>query len=192
MPDLQRGSSQKRPISAIPSGAALRAAKWPGGRPFTEPGIRVSRLRSANEFRDRPTLALVLVRCRVEEWRGCLGLAYLLPALSSAGASLASPCPVSTPRSSNRTGPNQHHRWNRWYEEGPLKEPLGRIEVQLTLVFIPLELLVLRDTPPDRGLIPPDSARASSTIPVVPSQQRPVHVPGVLVTQNARRERQSL
>ena len=42
--------------------------------------------------------------CRVEEWRGCLGLAYLLPALSSAGASIASPCPVSTPRSSNRTG----------------------------------------------------------------------------------------
>jgi hypothetical protein len=38
-------------------------------------------------------------------WRGCLGLAYLFPALSSAGASLASPCPVSTPRSSNRTGP---------------------------------------------------------------------------------------
>jgi hypothetical protein len=20
---------------------------------------------------------------------------------------------------------NQHHRWNRWYEEGPLKGPLG-------------------------------------------------------------------
>src|SRR5271166_3827910 len=36
---------------------------------------------------------------RVEEWRGCLGLAYLLPALSLAGASLALPCPVSTPRS---------------------------------------------------------------------------------------------
>ena len=29
-------------------------------------------------------------------WRGCLGLAYLFPALSSAGASLARPCPVST------------------------------------------------------------------------------------------------
>jgi hypothetical protein len=43
-------------------------------------------------------------RCRVEEWRGSLGLAYLLPALSAAGASIASPCPVSTPRSSNRTG----------------------------------------------------------------------------------------
>ena len=37
--------------------------------------------------------------------RGGLGSAYLFPALSSAGASLASPCPVSTPRSSNRTGP---------------------------------------------------------------------------------------
>jgi hypothetical protein len=40
---------------------------------------------------------------RVEEWRGGLGPAYLFPALSSAGASLAGPYPVSTPRSSNRT-----------------------------------------------------------------------------------------
>jgi len=40
---------------------------------------------------------------RVERWRGGLGLAYLLPALSSAGASIASPCSVSTSRSSNRT-----------------------------------------------------------------------------------------
>jgi hypothetical protein len=31
-------------------------------------------------------------RCGVEMWRGGLGAAYLLPALSSAGASLASPC----------------------------------------------------------------------------------------------------
>jgi len=29
-------------------------------------------------------------------WRGSLGLAYLFPALSSAGASLAGPCSVST------------------------------------------------------------------------------------------------
>src|SRR3990167_466608 len=41
---------------------------------------------------------------RVEEWRGGLGEAYLFPALSFAGASLASPCSGSTPRSSNRTG----------------------------------------------------------------------------------------
>jgi hypothetical protein len=27
-------------------------------------------------------------------WRGCLGLAYLFPALSFTGASLAGPCPV--------------------------------------------------------------------------------------------------
>jgi len=40
---------------------------------------------------------------RVEKWRGGLGAAYLLPALSFAGASLASPCSVSTSRSSNRT-----------------------------------------------------------------------------------------
>jgi hypothetical protein len=33
---------------------------------------------------------------RVERWRGGLGVAYLCPALSSAGASLAAPCSVST------------------------------------------------------------------------------------------------
>src|ERR1700722_12761912 len=37
-------------------------------------------------------------------WRGGLGAPYLFPALSSAGASLGSPCSVSTSRSSNRTG----------------------------------------------------------------------------------------
>ncbi len=37
-------------------------------------------------------------------WRGGLGSAYLLPALSVAGASLSGPCSVSTSRSSNRTG----------------------------------------------------------------------------------------
>ncbi len=36
-------------------------------------------------------------------WRGGLGGAYRLPTLSSVGASLAPPCSVSTPRSSNRT-----------------------------------------------------------------------------------------
>ena len=40
---------------------------------------------------------------RVERWRGCLGGTHRLPALSSAGASLVPPCPVSTSRSSNRT-----------------------------------------------------------------------------------------
>src|SRR6202035_4957502 len=40
----------------------------------------------------------------VEMWRGGLGALYLFPALSSAGASLSSPCSVSTSRSSNRTG----------------------------------------------------------------------------------------
>ena len=39
----------------------------------------------------------------VEMWRGGLGSAYLLPAFSSAGASIAGPCSVSTSRSSNRT-----------------------------------------------------------------------------------------
>src|ERR1700722_5086659 len=41
---------------------------------------------------------------RVEMWRGGLGAPYLFSALSSAGASLSSPCSVSTSRSSNRTG----------------------------------------------------------------------------------------
>ena len=89
-------------------------------------------------------------------------------------------------KETSKTGfetPNQHHRSNRWYEEGPLKGPLGRIEVQLTLAFIPLELLLLMDTLPDRVLIQPDSAHARSTIPQVPSEQRPVHVPQVSVTQ---------
>ena len=55
---------------------------------------------------------------RVEVWRGGLGLAYLLPALSLAGASLASPCSVSTPRSSNRAGrfpaPGFRTRLRKW------------------------------------------------------------------------------
>jgi len=42
-------------------------------------------------------------RSRVERWRGGLGQAQPLPALSSAGVSLAWPCSVSTSRSSNRT-----------------------------------------------------------------------------------------
>ena len=45
----------------------------------------------------------MLTKSRVEMWRGGLGLAYLFPALSSAGASLAGPYSVSTSRSSNRT-----------------------------------------------------------------------------------------
>src|SRR5258708_21484691 len=38
-------------------------------------------------------------------WRGGVGAAYLFPALSSAGASIARPCSVSTSRSSNQDGP---------------------------------------------------------------------------------------
>jgi hypothetical protein len=40
---------------------------------------------------------------RVGRWRGGVGPAYLLPPLSSGGASIAQPCSVSTSRSSNRT-----------------------------------------------------------------------------------------
>ena len=35
---------------------------------------------------------VILYLCRVEMWRGGVGAAYRLPALSSAGASLAAPC----------------------------------------------------------------------------------------------------
>ncbi len=38
---------------------------------------------------------------RVERWRGGLGATYLFPTLSSVGASLVSPCSVSTFRSSD-------------------------------------------------------------------------------------------
>ena len=64
-----------------------------------------------------------------------------------------------------------------------MKGPLGRIDVQLTLVFIPLERRLFMDTPPDRILIQPDSDHVRSTIPQAPSEQRPVHVPEVSVTQ---------
>ena len=40
----------------------------------------------------RPTLRRLWITCGVEMWRGGVGAAYLCPALSSAGASLASPC----------------------------------------------------------------------------------------------------
>src|SRR5271166_3328019 len=39
------------------------------------------------------------------------------------------------------------------------------------------------DTPQDRVLILPDSAHTRFTIPQAPSEQRPVHVPEVSVTQ---------
>ena len=43
-----------------------------------------------------------LMKCRVEMWRGGLGLANPFPALSSARASLSGPNSVSTSLSSNR------------------------------------------------------------------------------------------
>jgi hypothetical protein len=45
--------------------------------------------KSAQKVFDRATL---LEMCGVEVWRGGLGGAYLLPTLSSVGASLAPPC----------------------------------------------------------------------------------------------------
>jgi hypothetical protein len=42
---------------------------------------------------------------------------------------------------------NQHHRSNRWYEEGPLKGPLGLTDLVLVLVFIPRDLLLLSREP---------------------------------------------
>src|ERR1051326_4171591 len=46
--------------------------------------------------RSAAQLAGISCAGRVERWRGGLGAAYLCPALSSAGASLAAPCSVST------------------------------------------------------------------------------------------------
>ena len=76
--DAARSEPRESPSSARPSSLVARPARSAGP----------SRVRIG----------------RVEEWRGGLGSAYLFPALSSAGASIASPCSVSTPRSSNRTG----------------------------------------------------------------------------------------
>ncbi len=64
-----------------------------------------------------------------------------------------------------------------------MKGPLGRIEVQLTLIFIPLERHLFMETLPDRIVIQPDSDHVRSTIPQALSEQRPVHLPEVSVTQ---------
>ena len=71
--------------------------------------VPIGRRFYAIPWRVRPDLSsgIELHRSRVGTWRGGLGLAYLLPVLSGAGASIASPYPVSTSRSSNRTGPFQ-------------------------------------------------------------------------------------
>ena len=50
-----------------------------------------------------PYVAVDRLFSRVGMWHGSLGVAYLFPPLSSGGASIAPPCPVSTSRSSNRT-----------------------------------------------------------------------------------------
>ena len=50
-------------------------------------------------------------------WRGGLGSAYLFPALSSTGASLAAPCSVSTSRSSNRACRFPAHGSRRKYHD---------------------------------------------------------------------------
>jgi hypothetical protein len=45
-----------------------------------------------NEKEHRPDFTRISDMCGVEVWRGGLGGAYLLPTLSSVGASLALPC----------------------------------------------------------------------------------------------------
>ena len=76
-------------------------------------GTLLGRSRSSTLLRNPPTDVSDLIlrsnyrqrvsESRVEMWRGGLGLTYLFPVLSSAGASLVGPCSVSTSRSSNRT-----------------------------------------------------------------------------------------
>jgi hypothetical protein len=48
-------------------------------------------LNSLQKYIDPTVFRAKIDLCGVEMWRGGLGAAYLLPALSSAGASLASP-----------------------------------------------------------------------------------------------------
>ena len=76
------------------------------------PGFLISHANCSSEAANgnvasRGTSVVIVDRANVVESR-CgavvLGLAYLFPALSVAGASLASPCSVSTSRSSNRAG----------------------------------------------------------------------------------------
>jgi hypothetical protein len=71
-----------------------------GGRPHGRGVMEVLSSKSLNSLGNTP----LAWSSRVERWRGGLGQAYLLPALSRAGASRVGPCPVSTSRSSNRTG----------------------------------------------------------------------------------------
>jgi hypothetical protein len=69
------------------------------------------------------------------------------------GAFLEEDHPIFTPATAEPLGVsppeavdlllNQHHRWNRWYEEGPLKGPLDRIVVHLALVLSLMDLLDL-------------------------------------------------
>jgi hypothetical protein len=101
------------PAQFAAAGAQLRAAVTAlgaqGEAELADPALHPARRKVLESLGDHWTGLTVFVEHpdvpmgRVERWRGGLGQAQLLPALSSAGASLARPCPVSTSRSSNRT-----------------------------------------------------------------------------------------
>src|SRR5260370_18622330 len=98
--------------------------------------------------------------CGVEMWRGGVGAPYLLPALSSAGASLASPCfrfhipliepdgPMSGIRLSEKVSRGRPREIARplaktdeaqHFMQGCLRKPFGRRPYQLVLVSQPLK-----------------------------------------------------
>ena len=116
---------------------------------------------------------------RVERWRGGLGRAYLLPALSFAGASLAQPCSVSTSRSSNRTcgfpASGSRTRTHAFaHEKVAVAQPaVGRGPTSRagtrrgTRVHSPSRHLVLLAQPPTE----PMSQRVRSTHPIRPADR---------------------
>ena len=65
-------------------------------RSWRDVGRRVGLLGTRTVVGEEQNQRVVPLIGRVERWRGGLGAAYLFPALSSAGASVAVPCSVST------------------------------------------------------------------------------------------------
>ena len=90
-PSNSRSQCPRKPVSSPESnrtGRVNRTARTPGIGSTTTHGSPSPTSTAIPP--SRTGLTRVSVPCRVEEWRGGLGAAYLLPALSSAGASLAS------------------------------------------------------------------------------------------------------
>src|SRR5208283_4536019 len=100
---LRRGARVRLPGQKVSSTTAISEWFCLESQAGVSNRRSVKKNRRFYDFCRRPCRLRAAVGGRVERWRGGLGGAYPLPALSSAGASLASPCSVSTSRSSNRT-----------------------------------------------------------------------------------------